>query len=130
MIEGKRCSVCKKEWNEVELLEGISGAEMIMICGECSKKEGIPTIKKPNGEQIKQTVDKRSVRERMERLSGINRTTGISKDQEVVQRNLHKLKSPVEKETNPFVLDNHYWTANMGRRRKKLTTKQWLSPLN
>ena len=121
MIEGKRCSVCKKEWNEVELFEGISGAEMVMICGNCSEREGIPTIKKPTGEQIKKTVDRSSVRERMERISGMNRTTGIGNEQERVQRNLNKLKSPIKKETNPFVLDNHYWTANMGRRRKKLT---------
>lgn len=124
MIEGKRCSVCKKEWNEIELFEGILGAEMVMICGDCSQKEGIPTIKKPTEKQIEHTIDRRSVRERMETLSGMRESTPISDEQEVVQRNLHKLKVPPKKETNPFVLDNYYWTANMGRRRKKLTLTQ------
>ncbi|MAG39815.1 hypothetical protein CMI41_02505 [Candidatus Pacearchaeota archaeon] len=124
MNEGKRCLVCKKEWNEAELLEGISGTEMVIVCKSCSEREGIPTIGKPTTEQINNSVDSRSVRERMERLSGVRDSTGISQDQEVVQRNLHKLKMPQKKETNVFVVDNYYWAANMGRRRKKLTLTQ------
>jgi transcriptional regulator with XRE-family HTH domain len=124
MNEGKRCSVCKKEWNEVELFEGISGVEMVMVCGECSGREGIPTIRKPTNEQIKKSVDSRSVRERMERISGVREATEIGGEQEVVQRNLHKLRVPPKKETNPFVVENHYWIATMGRRRKKLTLTQ------
>ncbi|MBT7706070.1 helix-turn-helix domain-containing protein [archaeon] len=126
MLEGKRCSVCKKEWSEAKLLEGILGPQMIIVCEDCAKSEGIPTIKKPTEAQINVATERKSVRERMERLSGINngKTTGISEDQELVQRNLHKLKSPTHKETNPFVIENHYWIANMGRRRKKITLTQ------
>ena len=130
MNEGKRCSVCKKEWTEIELFEGISGVEMVMICRECSDKEGIPTIEKPTSEQIKRTVDRRSVRERMERLSGVRDTTEISHEQENVQRSLNKLRTLPKKETNPFVVENYYWAANMGRRHKKLTINQAAEAMN
>jgi ribosome-binding protein aMBF1 (putative translation factor) len=124
MNEGKRCSVCKKDWNEVDLYEGVLGSEMVMVCKGCSEGEGIPLIQIPTHDQVKRSIDQRSVRERMERLSGMRETTEIGTEQETVQRNLNKLKSPIKKETNPFVVENHYWTSNMGRRRKKLSLNQ------
>jgi ribosome-binding protein aMBF1 (putative translation factor) len=60
----------------------------------------------------------------MEQMSGMRDSTEISKDQIVTQGNLAKLRAPAPKEQHEDVLDNYYWTLNLARRRKKLTTSQ------
>ena len=119
-----RCSVCKRTSDEVRLLEGILKAEMVRVCTECAKTEGIPLVHKPSEEQLEKANERYSVRERMERLSGMRDTTEISNDQIVTQGNLAKLRAPPKKQYNDEVLDNYYWTLNIARRRKKLSINQ------
>jgi len=119
-----RCIICKKESNEVELFEGILNVEMVRICSICAESEGIPMIRKPSEEQLKKGDEVYSVRERMERMSGMRDATEISKDQTVVQGNLAKLRIPEKKERHEEVLDDYYWTLNMARRRKKWSINQ------
>ena len=119
-----RCSICKREDSEVDLLEGISPRGMVRICISCSEVEGMPTIKKPTNEQIATLKDSRSVRQRMEDLSGPRKRTDISQEQTVVQRNLSRLRMPEKKQYHEEVLDDYYWTLNMARRRQKLTLSQ------
>jgi ribosome-binding protein aMBF1 (putative translation factor) len=124
MLEGKRCSVCKKEWNQAKLLEGITGGEMVIVCEDCSKKEGIPTIKKPTEIQIEDTQKRKSVRERMEIMAGMRPVSSLGNEEMESQTRRQRLKAPPKKEMNPFVVETYYWNANMGRRRKKLTLRQ------
>ncbi|MCK5321590.1 hypothetical protein KAJ38_03355 [Candidatus Pacearchaeota archaeon] len=119
-----RCTVCKRTSDEVRLLEGILKAEMVRVCTECAKTEGIPLVHKPSEEQLEKANERYSVRERMERLSGMRDTTEISNDQIVTQGNLAKLRVPPKKQHNDEVLDNYYWTLNIARRRKKLSIGQ------
>ncbi len=119
-----RCAVCKRESDEVKLFEGILKAEMVQVCTECAEKEGIPLIHKPSEEQLQKAEERYSVRERMERLSGMRDTTEISDDQIITQGNLAKLRAPPKKQYNDEVLDNYYWTLNIARRRKKLSVSQ------
>ncbi|MFH1290964.1 MAG: hypothetical protein ABIH79_00195 [archaeon] len=119
-----RCTICKRESDEVRLFEGILKAEMVMVCKECSETEGIPLIRKPSEEQLQKADERYSVRERMERISGIRDTTEISNDQIITQGNLAKLRAPPKKQYNDDVLDNYYWTLNIARRRKKLSIGQ------
>ena len=119
-----RCAVCKRENDEVKLFEGILKAEMIRICEDCSEKEGVPLIRKPSEEQIQKSEERYSVRERMERMSGVRDATEISEEQMVTQGNLAKLRVPPKKQQNDSVLDNYYWTLNIARRRKKLSINQ------
>jgi len=119
-----RCTVCKKEGGMVELFEGISSEGMIRICKPCSLTEGIPTIKKPSEEQLNRADERRSVRERMEYLSGTRKTTDIGKDQKYIHGNLAKLRIPGKKEYHPEVMDDYFWTLNLARRRKKLSLSQ------
>jgi len=119
-----RCAVCKREQDEVKLFEGILKAEMIRICEDCSESEGVPLIRKPSENQLKKADERYSVRERMERISGVRDSTEISEDQIVTQGNLARLRVPPKKQQNENVLDNYYWTLNIERRRKKLSINQ------
>ena len=119
-----RCAVCKKESNEIKLFEGILNAGMINICAICSEEEGIPIIRKPSKEQLDKGNERYSVRERMERISGMRDASEISGEQTIVQKNLSRLKIPDKKERNENVLDDYYWTLNMARRRKKWSINQ------
>ncbi|MFH1521922.1 MAG: hypothetical protein ABIF18_03105 [archaeon] len=119
-----RCIICKKTSDEVQLFEGIHDAEMINICEACAKSEEIPLIKKPSISQLKKADEHYSVRERMERMSGMRDTTEISEDQITAQGRLAKLRIPPKKQCHEDVLDNYYWTLNIARRRVKLSVGQ------
>jgi len=120
-----RCAICKRESDEVELFEGILKAEMIRICRECAESEGVPIVKKPSEVQLEKANERYSVRERMERMSGVRETTEISEDQTVTQGNLAKLRALPKKQFHEDVLDNYYWTLTHARRRRKLSINQF-----
>ncbi len=120
----KRCAICKTPWDQTNLFEGVYENEMIMVCADCAREENIPIIRKPTSEQLEKAEIRYSVRERMERLSGMNKPKRLNREQKIVQSNLGKLKMPEPKQKNDSVLDNYYWTLNMARRRKKMTINQ------
>lgn len=124
-MPNKRCVICKKPWEIIDLYEGIYDNQMVMVCEECASEEKIPRLRKPSPEQL-QLADKRySVRERMEKMSGMSKhRTEVGKDQQVLQKNLTKLRMPDPKQQHDDVLDNYYWTLNMARRRLKMTINQ------
>lgn len=119
-----RCIACKRTSDEIELFKGILVDGMVMVCSECAEKEGMPIIKKPSESQLSKADERYTVRERMERMSGMHDTTEISDDQMVTQGNLAKLRIPAPKQHHEDILDNYYWTLNLARRRKKLTLTQ------
>ena len=119
-----RCIICKKESDEVELFKGVQVDGMVMVCAACAEQESIPIIKQPSESQLDKANERYTVRERMERMSGMHDTTEISDDQIVTQGNLAKLRVPAPKQQHEDILDNYYWTLNLARRRKKLTTSQ------
>ncbi len=119
-----RCTICKKESDEVKLFKGIQADGMVMVCAACAEEEGIPIIKKPSESQLSKADERYTVRERMERMSGTHDATEISEDQTVTQGNLAKLRIPAPKQQHEDVLDNYYWTLNIARRRKKLSVSQ------
>ncbi|MCH7850526.1 MAG: hypothetical protein IH845_02680 [Nanoarchaeota archaeon] len=119
-----RCAICKKEEDVIELFEGILGAGMIRICKPCSLNEGIPTIQKPSISQLAKADERYSVRERMEKMSGVNDKTELSDEQVFLQGNLAKLRAPPKKETNENVVDDYSWNVTIARRRRKLSTGQ------
>ncbi len=119
-----RCTICKKTSDEVRLYTGIFENGMVMVCEECAGQEGIPIVKKPSDSQLSKANKRYSVRERMERMSGVRDATEVSDDQLATQGNLAKLRIPPKKEHNDAVLYNYYWTLNIARRRAKLSIKQ------
>jgi len=119
-----RCTICKKTSDETPLFTGIQESNMVNICAECAESEEVPVIKKPSESQLTKADERYTVRERMERISGMHKTTEISDDQTITQGNLAKLRVPPKKEQHEDVLDNYYWTLNIARRRIKLTINQ------
>jgi ribosome-binding protein aMBF1 (putative translation factor) len=119
-----RCSVCKKSNDDVEIFKGISADGLIPICRYCSNREGITLLKQPTHDQLKRADERYTVRERMERLSGLREISDISQEQEAVQRNLARLRAPEKKEFNNEVVDNYFWNLKIARRRRKMTESQ------
>lgn len=124
MIE-RKCALCGITEKDTVLYEGIYDREMIFVCQDCAREERVPVIKKPSLEQLKDADKFYSVRERMEKMSGMKKMrTNIGEDQQVVLRNLTKLRMPEPKQKHEDIEDNYYWEINMARRRKKMTTNQ------
>ena len=124
-MSSKRCVICKKPWEIVELYEGIYDNQMVMVCEECANEEKIPRLRKPSIDQLKLADKRYSVRERMEKMSGMNKYhSEVGKDQRVLQKNLTKLRMPEPKQQHEDILENYYWTLNMARRRRKMTINQ------
>jgi len=119
-----KCAVCGVTDKETELFEGISIGEMIMVCKPCAKEGGIPVIKKPSLIQLEQADEHQSVRQRMERLSGMHRITPISDDGSSSQALRARLKEPPKAESNSRVVHNYHWNLTLARRRKKQTVTQ------
>lgn len=119
-----KCIVCKRSCEEVELYEGILEDGMVMVCNLCAENEGIPVIRKPTNEQLSRADKRYSVRERMERLSGMGQTTDISPDQTIVQGNLARLRVPEKRQVNEEVVENYDWNLKIERRRRKMTLSQ------
>jgi len=122
----KICEICEKNFEEYEILEGISPEGIIKICANCAEELQIPILKKPSVEQLKQADRHYSVRERMENISGYNRrsVTQLSPEQEIVHRNLGRLRTLPVKQKNENLVENYDWKIKMARRRKKMTPSQ------
>lgn len=119
-----RCAVCSKPEEETELFEGISIGEMIMVCKSCAKEGAVPIIKKPSIHQLEKADERHSVRERMERLSGVRETTPLSSEGSSSQSLRSRLREPPKKEHNEKVSKNYYWDLTIARRRRKMTLNQ------
>lgn len=116
-----RCTICKKTSEEIQLFNGIMESDMVMVCEDCAEDQKIPIIRKPSVSQLDKANKRYSVRERMERMSGMRDRSEVSNDQLVTQGNLAKLRMPPKKQKNEEVMDNYYWTLAMARKRKKFT---------
>ncbi|MGC9309217.1 MAG: helix-turn-helix domain-containing protein [Candidatus Nanoarchaeia archaeon] len=117
-----RCEICGKSDDEANLKEGISQNRIITVCDKCAELENIPLIEKPSSYQLEQADRQATVRERMEKLSGMD--TPVSKDQEVASKHLAKLRIPPKKQNHPDLLENYDWKLKMARRKQKLSCKQ------
>jgi len=116
------CAVCKRDNDETHLFDGIYDGKISKICPKCAKIENIPIIKKPTPEQLVEAERRYSVKERMEKLSGLyDDKQTLSRDQTIANKNLAKLRFPIKKQQHPELVDNYYWLIQQIRRRKKFT---------
>lgn len=120
-----QCEICNLSSQETDLFEGVYETQIIFVCPKCAEAENIPLIKKPSDEQLQATEQRRSVRERLERLSfGPKHYEELSHDQKTANKNLAKIKFPQKKQHSELLLENYYWILKMARRRKKLTIQE------
>ncbi|MBT6182914.1 hypothetical protein HOI04_03450 [archaeon] len=119
-----RCKFCKKESEETQLFEGIFEHEMIRVCSPCAEIENVPIMRKPSIEQLDRAQTTYTVRERMEKMSGMNDPEKKRKNDLHMQGDLAKLKMPPKKQYHEDLLDNYSWSLNLARRRMKMSIKQ------
>lgn len=118
------CAFCNKIADEVDLFEGVYNGKIVKICSPCAELEEIPLIRKPTQNQLIAADHRFSVRERMEQLSDPRKVKAISKEQEVANKNLAKLKIPPKPQKSNELLPNYNWKIQIARRRKKFSLNQ------
>lgn len=116
-----RCQLCGK--NE-GYFEGVVNREVLLLCEICAKTEGVPLIRKPTSEQLARANQRYTVRERMMRISGLDKLNPVSRDHEIAQRHLGKIKIPEKPQQSASLVDNYTWNIKMARRRKKMSQNQ------
>jgi ribosome-binding protein aMBF1 (putative translation factor) len=116
-----RCPICGK--NE-GTNKAIINREVISICDSCARTEGLPLIHKPTQEQLARANQRYTVRERMMKLSGMDKLHPVSRDHEIAQRHLGKIRVPEKVQESSSLVDNYNWKIKIARRRKKITLSQ------
>ncbi|MAG79256.1 hypothetical protein CMI40_02670 [Candidatus Pacearchaeota archaeon] len=115
---------------DVILIEGVS-----KICRNCSSKEDIPIIKKPNVFKIKESQKKQTVYDRISKISGVSRKQDIPKqEKELLEKQETTLKDIIdrnfranfkhEKKSKDDLIKNFHWIIMRARRARKLTQEQ------
>ena len=135
----ERCCRCERNGEEVKLLDGVDGNEVIKICEECSLVEGMPIVRRPNTSQLKESEKPYSVRERLRRMAGL---PDKKEDASEIARNIgnitldylrnkskenaikEKLWMAKVKNLPVALVDNYHWSILMERKKRKLTRKQ------
>ncbi len=119
-----KCVVCGKTKEEADLFEGIYEGDVVDICSDCAELEEVPLIKKPNQERVDAALQSKSVRERLEGMEQGSETRSLSKDQEVANKFLSKIKFPSKKDNPDNLVENYYWIIQRARRKKGVTLRQ------
>jgi ribosome-binding protein aMBF1 (putative translation factor) len=115
------CEICGK--NQATF-QGILDTKVVNICEICARTEGLPIVKKPTQEQLDRANQRYTVRERMMKISGMDKLHPVSRDHEIAQRHLGKIKIPEKVQKSDSLVENYNWNIKIGRRRKKMTTSQ------
>jgi len=137
-----KCNRCGKSVEDVRLFDAIGREEIIKMCEECATIEGVPIIRRPNTNQLKNSEKTYTVRERLSKAAGLldkipkdkirvtNEEKHISKDltlddlREVKKRK--KAETPIKRVNEPYpqLVDNFNWIISRARVSKKITRKQ------
>jgi len=123
----EKCSVCKRTENEVRLFDGVYVNDMSKICERCSLTNGIPIIKRPSVNQLRDSEKPYAVRERLMRINHLQ--TEIKKEKPILEqiKNLEEkpeLEGPGEDDLVFNLVDNFHWVIQTARRRRGYTIKQ------
>ncbi len=136
------CARCNKSILEVRLFDVVGRAEIIKMCEECAKLEGVPIIRKPNTFQLKDAEKNYTVYERLAQAAGLqdrvpkdkiritNEKKKVSKDITLADLREAKknrgIKKSIKRATEPYpqLIDNFHWILKRARVSKKITRKQ------
>lgn len=118
-----RCLICGKDEEETEIFEGIYEGEIVDICVDCAELEEVPLIKKPSEEKFNRAMEPKSVKERLEGIKE-DKTRTLSRDQEVANKFLSKIKFPSKRSNPENLVENYYWIIQRARRKKGISLKQ------
>jgi|TARA_Y100000310_G_scaffold107162_2_gene105604 ribosome-binding protein aMBF1 (putative translation factor) len=121
----EECFKCYVPETKALLFDAVSLDGVVKICGKCSAKENIPTIKNNLSQNFE---EKQTVRERLSKISGVNVDEKIS----FKVKEKSELKDLVDKNYNfkenlelkEELIHNFHWIVLRGRRMKHLTQSQ------
>lgn len=127
----EECYFCKKESNN--LFKAIYFREGIVnICEICSKKEGLPLVKKPTTNQLKQAEEK-TYRQRVKEFercgfeafkkSSENSQKEIELKDLIEQNFKRKVKPKEESKIASDLVNNFHWLIMRERRKRKISQK-------
>lgn len=141
----EKCFRCGITSEETRLFDAIAEEGIVKACKECIDREGLPVVKKPSLDQLKESEDRVSVRDKLSMMAGIESrkdsqgkgeyvrtSSGKNKGEfnlnDVIERNLEKRKLsqksieklPPEKE----LVENFHWKVMRARRLKKISQEQ------
>jgi len=141
----EECFRCGATRDETRLFDAIADEGVVKACRDCIKRESLPTIRKPSLDQLKESEDRISVREKLSMMAGVESKTDSqgnkgyvktssdkSKNEynlnDIIERNLEKRKLskrtmeklPPEKE----LVENFHWRVMRARRFKKISQEQ------
>ena len=122
------CFKCGVPEDRAFLYEVISPKGIVRVCRKCSHDLDFPMIKTSTDFEEKGDKKRSSVREIMERLSGVKHSPSKQKELEkqdshlkkIVEENLEEIIKASPISTDEFV-DNFHWAIMRARRREKLT---------
>jgi ribosome-binding protein aMBF1 (putative translation factor) len=121
----EKCSRCGRTGEEVKLFDGIYVNDSVRICEKCSLIAGIPIIKRPSTEQLRDSERPYGVRTRLLRMNHLE--SGEKKEKSSFEK-LKELESRPDLERPEDLVfklvDNFHWIIQTERRRKGFTTGQ------
>jgi len=123
----EKCSVCKRTENEVRLFDGVYVNDMSKICERCALTAGIPLIKRPSVNQLRDSEKPYAVRERLMMMNRLKQETKKEKPLAEQLKELEEkpeLEQPSDDELVYNLVDNFHWVLQTARRRRGLTLKQ------
>lgn len=123
----EKCSVCGRTDEEVRLFDGLYVNDSAKVCERCSLASGIPIIKRPSTDQLKESEKPFSVRSRLTRMAHL---PGEEKKEQSAYEKLKQLsenpvlEKPAADELVFKLVDNFHWVIQTARRRRGLSAKQ------
>lgn len=121
----EKCNNCGRSGEEVKLFDGFYVNNAVKICERCSLVNGIPIIKRPSPNQLKDSEKPYAVRQRLMRMAHLRPE---EKHQLSAYEKLKQLEDKPELEQPEDLVfklvDNFHWVIQTERRRKGLTQKQ------
>ena len=115
------CFRCGRSEGEVRLFDGLSLTDSVKVCEKCSLIEGIPLLKNPSTDQLKNSEKTDYVYRRLKTIAGIKDEKQEKSVFEQIQEldENPELEKPDEKPVQ-FV-ENFHWLIQRERRRKGMT---------
>ncbi|MBI2047102.1 hypothetical protein HYT26_02995 [Candidatus Pacearchaeota archaeon] len=122
----ERCIRCETSGNETRLLDGVYDNQRVKICGICAQIEGIPLIRRPSTEQLKQAEKPYTVNERMRRMAGFKteKQEKQAKPGSFDEFNKERVRKIRESVKPLNLVDNYNWYIQRMRRARNMTRKQ------
>jgi len=121
----ENCASCGKSEEEVRLFDALYINESVKMCERCALIAGVPLIKAPSADQLKNSEKPYGVRERLSRIAGISK--GIRKEESVEEqlRKIDETPELVKPDELVFkLINNFHWVIMTSRRRKCLSQRQ------